>query len=99
MITVPQIVFAALGVVLVVVGIVLPRVPPNSVLGVRTTQTRSDPAAWRRANRTAGRGLILLGALTFVLSPFVPVRAEMYVLLIGLAAVSLVAVWPTRPTT
>ena len=43
-----------LGLTLIVIGNLLPRLRPNLVIGIRTARTLSDRGAWARANRTAG---------------------------------------------
>lgn len=59
------IVFLLTGAVFVATGLplLLGRVRPNLWYGCRTERTLSDEALWYRANRTLGRGLVLVGAL------------------------------------
>ena len=54
-------VFVAVGVLFVVIGAVLGRIPPNRVAGIRTPWTLADPAVWTRTHRFTGRLLTLGG--------------------------------------
>ena len=70
---VSRIVPILLGLVLVAIGNLLPRMKPNEVIGIRTARTLADQAAWSRTNRMAGyvavgfgMSLVLAGA---VMSP------------------------------
>jgi uncharacterized membrane protein len=78
------------GLLNVLVGSVLPRMPPNGFVGVRTRWTRSSPEAWARTNRIAGRALVAGGSV-MVLSAAVPPPAG---LLIGIAALLLASMVP-----
>ena len=39
------------------------KVRPNMWYGLRTEETLADPAVWYRANRAAGRDMVVLGAV------------------------------------
>jgi uncharacterized membrane protein len=54
---------AIIGVLLLTLGNVLPRVRPNSVIGIRNPWTLSDSDSWSLAQRLAGYGLVAGGAL------------------------------------
>jgi uncharacterized membrane protein len=60
-----------LGLTLIIVGNLLPRLRPNLVIGIRTTRTLSDRGAWARANRTAGYATVIAGA-SFLLAGLLP---------------------------
>jgi uncharacterized membrane protein len=60
-----------LGLTLIVVGNLLPRLRPNLVIGIRTARTLSDRGAWSRANRAAGYATVSLGT-AFVLAGLLP---------------------------
>jgi uncharacterized membrane protein len=53
--------FVAIGILLVVVGAVLGRVPPNHLVGVRTPWTLADERVWRRTHYLTGRLMGLAG--------------------------------------
>jgi uncharacterized membrane protein len=48
---------------LVGIGNVLPRVRPNTVVGIRTRHLLDDRVAWSRVHRMAGYFLVTLGAI------------------------------------
>jgi len=54
---------ALFGLLLVGIGNVLPRVRPNTVIGIRTRALLDDPVAWARVHRMAGYFLVTLGAI------------------------------------
>lgn len=51
------------GLLLVGIGNVLPRVRPNTVVGIRTRHLLEDRVAWSRVHRLAGYFLVTLGAV------------------------------------
>ena len=51
---VSRIVPILLGLALVAIGNLLPRMKPNVVIGIRTARTLTDKAVWSRTNRIAG---------------------------------------------
>lgn len=60
-----------LGLTLIVVGNLLPRLRPNIVFGIRTSRTLADRGAWARTNRTAGYASVGAGA-SFLLAGLLP---------------------------
>jgi uncharacterized membrane protein len=54
---------AVVGLLLLTLGNVLPRVRPNSFIGIRNPWTFSDNDSWSLAQRLAGYGLVVSGAL------------------------------------
>ena len=54
-------IFVALGILFVVIGAVLGRIPPNGLAGVRTPWTLADADVWVRTHRFTGRLLTLGG--------------------------------------
>jgi uncharacterized membrane protein len=54
-------IFVALGILFVLVGAVLGRIPPNGLAGVRTPWTLADADVWARTHRFTGRLLTLGG--------------------------------------
>ena len=51
------------GLLLVGIGNVLPRVRPNTVIGIRTRQLLDDRVAWARVHRVTGCFLVTLGPI------------------------------------
>ena len=60
-----------LGLALIVIGNLLPRLRPNIVIGIRTSRTLADRGAWARANRTAGYAAVGAGT-SFLLAGLLP---------------------------
>ena len=59
------------GVTLVAIGNLLPRFRPNLVIGVRTSRTLTDRAAWAHTNRVAGYATVGSGVM-FMLGGVLP---------------------------
>jgi uncharacterized membrane protein HdeD (DUF308 family) len=57
---------AVLGVCLVMMGNVTPRLRPNWVAGLRSRRLLEDPQLWRRAHRVFGAALVVSGLATIV---------------------------------
>ena len=64
-----------LGLALIVIGNLLPRLRPNVVIGIRTSRTLTDRGACARTNRAAGYAAVGAGASFFLagLLPNLPV--------------------------
>lgn len=92
-----RIIPVVLGVCLIVMGNVMPRLRPNWVAGVRTTRTLEDPQLWRTTHRAFGTAFVVSGFLTIL----VALVAPRYGLVTGIAALMLScvvgAVASTRP--
>jgi uncharacterized membrane protein/uncharacterized damage-inducible protein DinB len=86
-------VIGLLGVALVLVGDLIPRVRPNLVIGVRTDRTLEDATVWARTHRAAGYGLVAVGGVMAAAAcapgPLIPV------IVIPCLAGALVAVFAT----
>jgi hypothetical protein len=73
---------AALGVGLLLVGNLMPRVRPNWIVGIRTRATLADPALWMRTHRYFGGFLMISGVAVLVIA-FVAVRFAFVSLIAG----------------
>ncbi len=71
---IPSLVFALFGLIiaLLAVPLVLRRVPPNPLYGLRVPATFRDESVWYDANAASGRDLLVLGAVVFVAALVVP---------------------------
>jgi uncharacterized membrane protein len=58
--------FSALGVVLIVIGNVMPKCKRNSIIGLRTKWSLSSDKAWEKSQRFGGVSLIVVGALMLI---------------------------------
>ncbi len=61
-----------LGVSLVLMGNVMPRLRPNWVAGLRTKRTFEDPQLWRSAHRAFGAAFVVSGLLTMIVGFLAP---------------------------
>jgi uncharacterized membrane protein len=65
--------------------LVMGRVPPNDLYGLRVPATMQDEEVWYRANASSGRDFILLGLFEIVfaagLAMFVPLESVAYTLI------------------
>ena len=73
---------AATGVLLVVLGNVMPRVRPNWMIGIRTPWTLSNDRVWERTHRVGGYLFMAAGLLLIVTTAF-PLGASGVKVVIG----------------
>jgi uncharacterized membrane protein len=77
------------SVALILIGVATPlvmgRVPPNDLYGLRVPATMQDEEVWYRANASAGRDFIMLGLFEIVfaagLAVFIPLETVAYTLI------------------
>ncbi len=84
-----RLVMIAVGALLIVIGNVMPKIPPNPYAGVRLPYTFASRPAWWAANRAGGWLFVILGALLALSAAVLPEEAALYALLtlpIGLIA-------------
>lgn len=74
-------VMIALGVFLIVIGNVMPKIPPNRFAGVRLPYTFASRQAWWAANRAGGWLFVVLGALVVMSAALLPQELALYALL------------------
>lgn len=67
------------GIVLVIAGNALPRLRPNSAMGIRTRWTLADETVWRKTHLAAGYVLIVFG-LTLIAWTFIDFQGIWWVL-------------------
>jgi immunity protein, SdpI family len=68
-----------IGAVLIVSGNVMPRLRPNSVIGVRTRWTLADETVWMKTHRAGGYFLVVFG-LTLIAWTFIDFQGIWWVL-------------------
>jgi uncharacterized membrane protein len=78
-----RIVPIVLGVSLILMGNVMPRLRPNWVAGLRSQRILADPQLWRRTHRVFGAAFVVAGLATILTG----VAAPQYALLVGIASV------------
>jgi uncharacterized membrane protein len=69
-----------IGVLLVVIGNLLPRARPNWFVGIRTPWTLSSDRVWEKTHRIGGR-LFVVGGLLIIIAAFVVPRFAQFVLI------------------
>jgi uncharacterized membrane protein len=91
----PALLPAALSVMLMAIGALLGRVPPNALIGVRTRATRESRLAWDRSNRLAGR-LFLTTGVAGLLACIAGYVASIGVQVVGIAVSTVLALREAR---
>jgi uncharacterized membrane protein len=80
---------AAIGILFIVIGNVLPRVRSNWMVGIRNPWTLSSDRVWERTHRVGGYMMLALGVLLIICGPFAPSEATFVLILAGVTAVAL----------
>ena len=80
---------ADLGIMMIGLGNVLPKLPRNGLIGIRTPWTLADPAVWERTHRVAGYLMTVAGLLTIASLPLSDKRAARIPVTAMLGAVGL----------
>jgi uncharacterized membrane protein len=95
---VPRLVPFLLGIALMVIGNLLPRIRPNAAIGIRTTRTLSNRDAWLRVNRRAGYVAVALGIAIVLTALLVPpgTRVAAVVGVAGMVAAVALTAWTWR---
>ena len=99
----PMLPMALIGLVCLVTGALLGRVPPNVAVGVRTPWSLKSRLAWDRSNRLAGRLMFWLGLASLIAAPVAPQPLGLWIAVGSLLLAALAAVveswrvWRTDP--
>lgn len=80
---------AAVGLLLIVVGNLLPRVRPNWMVGIRNPWTLSSNRVWERAHRVGGYMMLALGVLLLLSGPLAPPMTTFVLTLGGVIAIGI----------
>jgi uncharacterized membrane protein len=86
------------GVLMIALGRVMPRVPPNPLFGVRTPRTLECPDTWRHANQVGGRWMVYAGVITILGGPL-PEPWPMAVMMGALALMAAMSLKAVRDVT
>ena len=84
---------AICGVLLIALGNVLPKLPRNPIVGIRTPWTLAHPAVWERTHRLAGYLCVLAGLATLAAVPARGRVATRVPVLASLASASIAAAY------
>jgi len=71
-ISIDRLVPIGVGMLLIVIGNIMPRTRPNWFVGIRTPWTLSSDRVWERTHRFGGQLLVAAGALTVLVGIFAP---------------------------
>ncbi|MDX1631479.1 MAG: SdpI family protein [Thermoanaerobaculia bacterium] len=83
---------AALGLLFVGIGILLPRLEPNWFAGIRTPWTLEDDRVWMENHAFAGRVFVGLGVLTVLLALALPVSWGFWIVVASVLGATVVVV-------
>ena len=83
----PRAAVVLLGVAIVAMGNIVPRLRTNLALGIRTRRSLDDRHVWARVHRLAGHGAVVLGCVTCVAG--LSLRGDMIGPVVSLAAIAL----------
>jgi uncharacterized membrane protein len=78
---------ALIGVMFVVLGDRLPKIRPNTWLGIRTPWTLAHPEVWERTHHLMGRWFVLSGLLV-ILAAVLPATMQVAILMLAILGVS-----------
>jgi len=98
---VPRLAPVLLGVGLMAIGNLLPRVRPNVAIGIRTSRTLRDRHAWLRVNRRGGYVAVALGFSIVATALLVPPGPRIAALVgaIGMLGGAVLVPWTWRDAT
>lgn len=82
-----------IGIVCLVTGALLGRVPPNVAVGVRTPWSLKSRLAWDRSNRLAGRLMFWIGLISLIAAPIAPQPVGFWVSLSALMLAALASIF------
>jgi hypothetical protein len=68
----PRIISGVMGVCLIGMGNVFPRLRPNLVAGIRTRRMLTDPPLWRATHRVMGVAFVIAGVITVLVAMVAP---------------------------
>ena len=80
-----------MGLLFIVLGNYMPRMKPSWIAGIRTPWTMSSETVWTKTHRFGGR-VFVIGGIVVCLTAFLPIVTGTIVLIVALAAASLIPV-------
>ena len=86
-----QFIWIALGILLVVIGNILPKSRMNSVVGVRTTWSMYNEETWSKSNRFGGIVLMVTG-IAMVITSLILKESALIIVNIGLTVLSSIVI-------
>ena len=86
-----QFIWIAMGILLVVIGNILPKSRMNSVIGVRTTWSMYNEETWSKSNRFGGIVLMVTG-IAMVITSLILKESALIIVNIGLTVLSSIVI-------
>ena len=86
-----QFIWIAMGILLVVIGNILPKSRMNSVIGVRTTWSMYNEETWSKSNRFGGIVLMVTG-ISMVITSLILKESALIIVNIGLTVLSSIVI-------
>lgn len=65
-----QLIFISLGVIIMILGNIMPKVKMNSMIGLRTTWSMKNEITWKKCQRFGGISFIIIGILIIITNLF-----------------------------
>lgn len=65
-----QLIFISLGVIIMILGNIMPKVKMNSMIGLRTTWSMKNEMTWKKSQRFGGISFIIIGILIIITNLF-----------------------------
>ncbi len=59
------------------IPLILGKIAPNDLYGIRTPKTRSSPKAWYAGNAFGGKALLVAGITTILIGILIPMGSEL----------------------
>lgn len=67
-ININQLIFAIIGIFMIIIGNIMPKTRLNSIIGLRTKWSMKNEAVWKKSQRFGGISFITAGIIIFVIS-------------------------------
>lgn len=92
-VNITNLVFACLGLLLIVCGNIMPKLKNNSVIGLRTTWSRKNEITWKKSQKFGGITFIISGILITAVSLMTRAGACLLWSMLILIADAAVSIW------
>lgn len=67
-IDISQIIFITLGVFIIIIGNIMPKIKMNSMIGLRTTWSMKNEITWKKSQKFGGVSFIIVGILMIIMN-------------------------------
>ena len=66
-----QLIFITLGIIIIILGNIMPKLKMNSMIGLRTTWSMKNEITWKKSQRFGGISFIIVGLLIIIANLFI----------------------------